>query len=143
MNLHYLELKMYLTEVANHPEVAMDSTYYVFPSENSLYREDKANHRLHPISHDIYKKVFDLSEINFALLQPLLAAGVIRMREKRCTYACDDLPGGKNWEPDAEIKTVLTELKPTNDFSESILGLNNYLTGTIPNLHKLGPGEEK
>ena len=37
MNQHYLELKMFLQEVENHPEVVMDKDYKVFRSEDRLY----------------------------------------------------------------------------------------------------------
>ena len=59
------------------------------------------------------------------------------MREKLCKYACTMLPGGIYWEPDLATKSVLRQLKPTNDLCESILGLNDYLTTAIPNLHQL------
>ena len=51
------------------------------------------------------------------------------MREKLCTYAQDQLPGGKYWDPsEANIRHILRELKPSNNLCESILGLNDYLT---------------
>ena len=36
-----------------------------------------------------------------------------------------------------DIKNVLSELKPSNDLCESILGLNDYLTTAFPNLHQM------
>ena len=59
------------------------------------------------------------------------------MREKLCTYACNQLPGGKYWDPEPDVRMELTKLKPTNDLCESILGLNDYLTTAIPNLHQM------
>lgn len=59
------------------------------------------------------------------------------MKEKLCKYAHSMLPGGQYWEPDPTIKAVLQQLKPSNDLCESILGLNDYLTTAIPNLHQL------
>ena len=59
------------------------------------------------------------------------------MKEKLCKYAHSMLPGGKYWEPDPGTKAVLQQLKPSNDLCESILGLNDYLTTAIPNLHQL------
>ena len=47
------------------------------------------------------------------------------------------LPGGKYWDPEPSVKKVLAELKPSNDLCESILGLNDYLTTAIPNLHQM------
>ncbi len=33
--------------------------------------------------------------------------------------------------PDPDIKNVLSNIKPTNDLCESILGLNDYLTTMV------------
>ena len=59
------------------------------------------------------------------------------MKEKLLSYAQNNLPGAIYWEPDSEIKRVLSEVKPTNDFCKSMLGLNDYLTSAIPNLHQV------
>ena len=40
-------------------------------------------------------------------------------------------------EPDEETEHILNELKPSNDVCESVLGLNDYLTIAIPNLHQM------
>ena len=58
------------------------------------------------------------------------------MREKLSTYAEDQLPGGCYWEPNEELQKILLEIKPSNDACESILGLNDYLTTAISNLHQ-------
>ena len=71
------------------------------------------------------------------LLYPLLFAGAAKMKEKLCTYARTQLPGGMYWEPEECVKKVLAELKPSNDLCESILGHNDYLTNAIPNLHQV------
>ena len=52
-------------------------------------------------------------------------------------YAQNQLPGGKYWDPDPAVKATLKKLKPSNDLCESILGLNDYLTTAIPNLHQM------
>ena len=44
---------------------------------------------------------------------------------------------GKYWNSDSEVKAILQKLKPSNDLCESILGLNDYLTTTIPNMLQL------
>ena len=49
----------------------------------------------------------------------------------------NQLPGGRYWEPEVSVKKVLAELKPSNDLCESILGVNDYLTTAIPNLHQM------
>ena len=59
------------------------------------------------------------------------------MNTKLTTYAKNQLPGGKYWKPEPAIKAILKQLKPNNDVCESILGLNDYLTTAIPNLHQL------
>ena len=59
------------------------------------------------------------------------------MKEKFLSYAQTQLPGGKYWEPDQSVKTILKSLKPNNDVCESILGLNDYLSTAIPNMHQM------
>lgn len=59
MNNHYLELQLFLTEVEQHPEVAMDCSREVFVSETRLYSADKKlNHRLHNTYELVEKTVF-------------------------------------------------------------------------------------
>ena len=70
-------------------------------------------------------------------LTELLSKGASKMKEKLSSYAADQLPGGCYWEPEREVQDVLRELKPSNDVCESILGLNDYLTTAIPNLHQM------
>ena len=59
------------------------------------------------------------------------------MREKLVKYASSQIPGGEYWDPDPDVKSVLSNIKPTNDLCESILGLNDYLTTAIPNMTQL------
>ena len=60
------------------------------------------------------------------------------MKEKLCLYAQSNLPGGVYWEPaDPQIKEILSQMKPSNDFRESLLGLNDYLSTALPNLHQV------
>ena len=59
------------------------------------------------------------------------------MREKLQSYAHSLLPGGMYWDPEPAIRNELSNLKPTNDLCESILGMNDYITTTLPNLHQL------
>ena len=89
------------------------------------------NHRQHPMSEALYNKLFEPCETDHAVLCPMLAVGASKMREKLCVYAKDHLPGGRYWNPDTAIKRVLSELTPSNDLCESILGLNDYLTTAI------------
>lgn len=137
MNQHYLELNTYLQEVEHNPDIVMEREYQVFRSEKKLYGDNKKiNHRLHSTSRAIYDKLFTKNEHDSATLYPLVVAGVLKMREKLCTYAQSQLPGGEYWNPsEPDVKKVLAELKPSNDLCESIFGLNDYLTTAIPNLH--------
>ena len=59
------------------------------------------------------------------------------MKEKLSDYAKAQLPNGKYWKPKPAVSAVLKTLKPSNDVCESILGLNDYLTTAIPNLHQM------
>ena len=138
MNLHYLELKTYLQELEHYPEVVMDKDYTVFTSERELYGGNKKlNHRLHSQLH-VYVKLFEQSEHDLGIMCPMISAGAAKMKDKLCTYGHDHLPGGKYWNPDKpDVRKVLSELKPSNDICESILGLNDYLTTAIPNLHQM------
>lgn len=136
MNKHYLELQLFLEQVQLNPQIAMDKEFQVF-SEKRLYSDSKTtNHRLHPLASFTEERVFHEDEWDETLLYPLLSAGAVAMKEKLCTYAQTQLPGGKYWEPDSSIEMVLKQLRPNNDLCESILGLNDYLATTIPNLHQ-------
>ena len=110
----------------------------MFVSEEQLYGNDKrCNHRLH----SMYKPVKDVickdNEWDLSLLYPLLATGALAVKEKLCTYAQAQLPGGKYWEPEPAVADVLKKLKPDNDLCESILGLNDFLTTALPNMHQM------
>ncbi len=59
------------------------------------------------------------------------------MELKLSAYAADQLPGGMYWDADSRMQDLLRELRPSNDVCESILGLNDYLTTQIPNLHQM------
>ena len=140
MNMHYLELKCFLEELEQHPEVAMNKDCQVFCSEsNTLYGEDKnLNHRLHQKSMAIYGRLFQTDKDETSILYPLLTAGAAKMKGKLCAYAANQLPGGIYWNvEDPVVKKELTKLMPSNDLCESILGLNDYLTTAIPNLNQM------
>lgn len=69
MNHHYFDLKLYLQEAEQHPEVVMND---VFVSEIRLYGLDKkVNHCLHGNS-------------DGHILYPVIVSGVAKMREKLC-----------------------------------------------------------
>lgn len=138
MNKHYLELKTFLSEAGSNPEMTMDRNVQVFLSEERLYGNDKkGNHRLHFGYQFIEDIVFSSEEIGEDLLYPLLASGTSRMNEKLSSYAKNQLPDGKYWEPAPDVEKILKSLKPNNDVCESILGLNDYLSMVMPNLHQM------
>ncbi len=140
MNIHYLELKSCLQEIEQNPEVVMEKSYRVFRSESdTLYGSNKKlNHRLHEKSLAVHERLFQINEDEASLLYPLLMAGAVKMKEKLCTYAANQLPGGTYWDPvDPMIRKELKALQPSNDLCESILGLNDYLTTAIPNLNQM------
>ena len=136
MNQHYLELKTYLSEVEINPDIVFDPNYHVFPSEKRIYGPDpKLNHRLK--SKVVYEKLFESIDVNCDHLTEILTSGALKMKEKLLSYAEDQLPGGCYWEPDEQVQDILCGIKPSNDVCESILGLNDYLTTSIPNLHQV------
>uniref|UniRef100_A0A1X7UU70 Uncharacterized protein n=1 Tax=Amphimedon queenslandica TaxID=400682 RepID=A0A1X7UU70_AMPQE len=113
-----------------------DQGYSVFYSEKRIYSSDvNLNHHLQ--SKIVYQKLFDNSNSAESLLNTLLVKGASKMKEKLSTYAADQLPGGCYYEPKEEVRSILCEIKPSNDACESVLGLNDYLTTAIPNLHQL------
>ena len=138
MNQHNLELQQFLQKVEHKPHLINDKELKVFISEERLYGSEKSvNHRLHSKYKPVEERIFKEDEWDGSLLFPLLAVGASEMNKKLTTYAKNQLPGGKYWSPEPAIEATLKLLKPNNDLCESILGLNDYLTTTIPNLHQL------
>ena len=80
--------------------------------------------------------LFSSKECDVKTMHQLLSNGAAKVREKLHSYAGRQLPGGEYWDPDPNVKNELDKLKPTNDLYESILGLNDYLTTSLPNLHQ-------
>ena len=135
MNQHYLELQVFLAKVEHDPETAMNRNFKVFVSEKRLDGNDKnVNHHLHASYEVVEEKIFSEDETDKCLLYPLLGSGATSMKEKLSSYAQTQLPGGKYWEPDQDVKAIL---KSYNDICESILGLNNYLSTALPNMHQM------
>ena len=92
----------------------------------------------------IEDRLFTEDEWDPTLLYPLLTVGAAEMKEKLCTYAKDQLPGGKFWDPEPAVEAVLKSIRLNNDVCESILGLNDYLATSIPNMHQMSrSGQEK
>ena len=135
MNTHYLELLCFLNEVQNNPEVILRKKHEVFQSEKRLYGTSKVlNHRQHKNADAMYSKLFKETGNESSILLPMIVKGAVSMREKLLSYAEKHLPGGVYWTPEPAVRKVLMQLEPSNDFCESMLGLNDYLTTAIPNL---------
>ena len=115
----------------------MNLEYMVFKSEPRLYGADEeVNHRLHTSYKEMERTIFNESS-DKTIVYSLLVAGASAMKEKLLTYARNQLPDGIYWDPEPEIKAILKTLKPNNDICESLLGLNDYLTTAIPNMHQM------
>jgi len=103
MNKHYLEMKVFLDEVAKHPEITKNVDHQ---SEDKLYAESKLNHRKHSSYLPVKDRLFQDDEWNMTLLYPLLKSGATCMKDKLCACTRNQLPGGKYWEPvDTEVLT--------------------------------------
>lgn len=138
MNQHYFELVSFLEEAENHPEMLLNRNHEVFPSERRLYGNLKeTNCRLSQGSDCILNCLFSINTDIDSTLLKILPAAVQKMCEKLKCYAQNQLPGGVYWDPEPTVRLELSKLKPTNDLCESILGLNDYLTTALPNLHQL------
>lgn len=138
MRQHYLELKMFLAELQKHPEIIINRHLEVFVSEPRLYSNGKLNHRYHTHSCTpddcVQESLFHNLHVQSTSLFSNITEGAKQMSEKLCSYAVDYLPGGIYWDPGPEISQIL---EPSNDLCESNLGLNDYLTTSLPNLHQL------
>ena len=136
MRQHYLELKVFLEELHEHPELIIDQNYKVFISEKRLYTPGSTeNHRDHASYQCIQKNLFqNIENSDSTLLFSCVAEGAILMKEKLCAYASSQLPGGLYWDPDPKTADILKRLEPSNDLCESMLGLNDYLCTALPNM---------
>ena len=108
--------------------------------KKKLYGKDKnVNHHLHSPYEPIEEVVFSSNETDGLLLHTLLRSGAAKMKAKLSSYARNQLPGGKYWEPESEsdVACVLKSLKLNNDVCEIMLGLNDYLSVVMPNLHQM------
>lgn len=135
MNRHYLELLCFLNEVQSSPEVVLWNELEVFQSEKQLYGTSKVvNHRQHKSMDALYSKLFMKTGNELSTFFPMIANGATSMKEKLLSYAQKQLPGGEYWDLEPAVRKVLMQLEPSNDFCESMLGLNDYLTTAVPNL---------
>ena len=137
MNVHYLELKGFLEELTQHPQQIMNPNYQVFPSEPRLYGNSPiTNHRLHPGYIPVRRRLYQPDLFDTLELYPRVQQAAETMMEKVMNYKADQLLGGRYWEPTGEIREIMASLKPHNDNSESVLGMNDWLTTTFPSMHQ-------
>ena len=141
---HYLELKLFLEIAQADPSIVFNNMLQVFTSEQQLYDAmatsktvAKLNHRQHACYQHISKRLFEKDDWDEGMLLTRLSHGCKSMADKLITYARDQLPGGRYWDPEPETKEILNKLEPNNDLCESILGLNDYLFTAIPNMDQL------
>jgi hypothetical protein len=131
MNKHYLELQLFLEMIQEEPSTAMDQNYKVFVSEDRLYGSEKAmNHRIRPRNSALHSRLFQSDEWDVSVLHTSWS-----FQDERKVDG-NQLPGGAYWTPEPAVEEVLKGLRANNDVCESILGLNDYLTTAIPNLHQ-------
>lgn len=56
------------------------------------------------------------------------------MAAKLTSYNRDHLPKGCYWDPSLKTQATLSKLKPHNDKTESVFGLNDWLNRILPNM---------
>ena len=134
MNPHFLELLEHLQLCAKNPRFWLDPQIRVFKSEPRLYAQNALNHRTHSNYIPVRNQLYCHDEFNEEFTFPLFASASGEMAQKLKTYKEDQLPGGKHWDTSPSIREALKDLEPTNDACESILGLNDWLQKTTPNM---------
>ena len=68
------------------------------------------------------------------ILLPMISTAAKAMSSKLQRYKKDHLAGGQYHNPNQEMKSLLSSLKPHNDNSESVLGCNDWITEILPNM---------
>ena len=137
MNIHYSELLGFLRSITDDPKILLDSSACVFVSELNLYENNiKLNHRLHKQYLPVREVLYDCATVdtNQALLFNMIHKVGNSMAEKLKAYKKDHLPGGKYFNPDRKTCAVLSSLAPHNDLTESVFGMNDWLTTILPNM---------
>ena len=133
MNVHYRELQQFLQKVAENPKIIMNINLQVFPSEQSLYKNTKTNHRISKAYPPVRIRLYKPDEFDDSNMLPQVACAASTMLHKLNDYMRHQLPGGKFHNPSPEQRKILEKLRPNNDCSESVLGLNDYLATALPN----------
>ena len=134
MNIHYEELLAHLESLSVNPESILDSEVLIFKSERSLYSDaSKLNHRLTKAYVPVREKLYESHDSDEPILFPLVLAVSTAMHSKLQSYKKDHLPGGCYYDPDPDVKAVLSKLQPHNDRTESVFGANDWLCRLLPN----------
>lgn len=85
MMQHYLELKIFLSEVEESPEIVINCYCEVFPSEPRLYMNDsKFNHRIHSHTKLIQDHLFQSLPEDKTALFSIITSGASFMQAKLC-----------------------------------------------------------
>ena len=135
MIIHYEELLAHLESLSVNPESILDPEVSIFKSEKSLYSDaSKLNHRLTKVYAPVREKLYESHESDESILFPLVLAVGTAMHSKLESYMKDYLPGGKYYDPDPDVKAVLSKLQPHNDRTESVFGANDWLCRLLPNM---------
>ena len=106
-------------------------------SHVEAYEEKKISHRKHPGNSDLYEQLFSVNDIDREFMLRKVTAAAFAMKEKLKAYKCDQLHGGKYWNPDEKTAEILASLRPNNNVCESLLGLNDWLTTALTNASQL------
>ena len=132
MNVHYVEVLEFLQNLTTKPSILLDPEILVFKSELRIYSDSmKLNHRLASSYRPVRK---ELHQVAGSLLLPMIVAASEAMGLKLQTYKEESLPGGQYFEPNPEVKSVLSELQAHNDKTESVFGANDWLNTVLPNM---------
>ena len=133
MNVHYFELLEFFQNLMVKPSILLDPEILVFKSEPQIYSDClKLNHRLAssylPVRVELHQNE------NQSLLLSMVVEASKAMSLKLQTYKEESLPGGQYFEPNPEVKSILSELQPHNDKTESVFGANDWLNTILPNI---------
>ena len=136
MNRHYVELLEFLKLLMAKSSVLIDCETVVFVSEPCLYsNSDKLNHRVKKYYGPVRKEWYKPCLTYESMLLPMVAAAGEAMSYKLQSYMEDYLPGGRYYEnANSGTQSVLSEIRPHNDRTESIFGCNDWLCNVLPNM---------
>ena len=133
MNVHYEELLDFLVKISDTPALMLSCEDIVFKTEPRLYSSDASlNHRLAREYLPVREKLYEQSENHCIRL--LIKTAVAAMSAKLKSYNKDHLPEGRYWDPSMETQEILSKLKPHNDKTESVFGVNDWLNRILPSM---------